>query len=341
MIDFIKMELGGVGSNYLMLIPWLDFKTSLSEQTGELGNKLEAEWHQMKIIVYRSGRIFLQGSLHMAFNSICGCYAPNQRTDQERAKGFNGNQFNYTQLRYVLHYFSTYLGFSLNKAVIRNLEFGLNIVHPFDTKLILTNLIKHKGKPFLNPKQYFYVAEHSQYSVKCYDKGFQYGLGEQLLRVEVKCVKMEGLNVQGIVTAIDLLDKANLSVLAGLLDKRWNEVFLYDYTIRTKELQKNDNERVLKFQSPNFWRNELPANRQDRHKRRYKKIESEHSDRVKQVIGEQMTKIWGGLNRNCVTLDRLSENNKNLAQCVIPDHSVIQSSLTHPINETRTNGAIT
>ena len=84
-------------------------------------------------------------------------------------------------------------------------------------------------------KENFAQVEYDDFYLKIYNKGFQFGMDENILRIEIKTKRMREFS--GIRTLADLttknLDKAILRLL-----KRWDDVLLYDCTINENNLSK-------------------------------------------------------------------------------------------------------
>lgn len=93
-------------------------------------------------------------------------------------------------------------GLALNSsyAKICNIEIGINISMPISPILFLdSSLLSYKGKRFEKyavdngGKSIGYHCKLGQYSVKVYDKGLQYGLECNLMRIEARFIKMEAI----------------------------------------------------------------------------------------------------------------------------------------------------
>lgn len=302
MIDFVKVDIRGCNIEQLRANKRLDFKRKISVSTGEDGNKQIAEFHYMELIVFDSGYIALTGSLHKAFNSIAGIQSPQQ---PKKMKGFNGNQFNYTQLRYILNYLRDLIGFDLNKSVLRNVEFGVNLTIENSIPMLLSNLMRHRGKPFVNPMEYYFQAEHDQYKVKCYFKSNQYKMSENVLRFELQFKTMKIVNKLGIIYVSDLLKMPLLDNLKRELLCAWYDAILYDYTIRESELIQVFKKWLDRYKNANFWNVELAPNKMDRHKKKLTLITENHSDRLQKRIGTLIENNWNGLNVRCDTFNAL------------------------------------
>lgn len=308
MIDFIKIEIPFYSRAKLLENRFLDFKSKYSLTTGELSeSKIIAEYKGMKFISLNSNRLIIQGSIHKYFNFLQNKTAPNQYTAEKIAKGFNGNTFNNTQLKFAINNLCNTIEIKPNKAILRGFEYGLNITIKHKCNLFLNSLIQHKNLTFSSVKdinQFYRQAKHQRFIVKCYDKQIQYGLNKQTIRFENKQTKMIDLNNLPIVTLADLQKSKNLNLLLPLLLKKWDEVILYDFTIKKKLLSKNQKEKNKDLSNPYFWQN-TKANHTHRYKKRLKDYSIKFGSNVHQDFKIKMQEQWQKQNQNCVTFNRL------------------------------------
>ena len=302
MIDFVKIEIEGCKDWQLTDNGRLNFIRKVSESTGELDKARIAQIHGLELYVHDSGYIQLTGSLHKAHNSIARIQSPQP---SKKMRGFNGNQFSYTQLRFVLIWLVDLIGFDPTKSKLRNIEFGVNVENSFNIPMILCNLMRHNGKPFRNPFQYYRQAEHYQYKVKCYFKSNQYRTPDNLLRFELQFKTMKKVNKRGIITVSDLFNINKLDDLKSALIKSWGDVILCDYTINESELKSIDLKWLVKYRNSNFWNIETPSNRLDPHRKRLKRITEDHSQRIQDELTTAIEDTWTGLNVHCETFIKL------------------------------------
>jgi hypothetical protein len=299
MIDFVKIKFDN--SNLDLLRNRLNFESVIKSKTGEVRME-KARLHMMDILIFHPSQIVeVKGSLHKCYNSLQKKKGRNQETKSQLDKGYNGNEFNYTQLCYTINYLCNYFDTSSNLLILKNIEFGLNIEHTFYNKLILNNLIRHIGKPFIEPQKDFFQVEHKDYFIKCYDKGKQYGLIAETLRIELKYIKMKSLNSIGLWTLENLKDKSILIHLNKILLKRWDEILLFDYTIRESELNDFEKNKIDLFRNKNFWNIYEKANKLDRSKKRLNQITNLHSDNIQDYLTEKLNRNWINLQKNCPT----------------------------------------
>lgn len=305
MVDYLKAEVYGCNSQEWTNNPYLDFKGTHSTKTGLIDNKITAQYNSLTFTIYDSGLLLLSGSIHKYFNHLQKKKAPNQYSKEEIQKGFNGNDFNLTQLKYALNDLKKKFNIDLNNSIIRNIEFGVNLIHLYTTDKILDSLMLHKGRQFYKPLSTSYSElQHTQYWLKCYNKATQYGLNNNLIRFEIKYKKMKQVNDLGIINLSNLTDIELMKNAKAELLKRWKEILFIDYTISENKLTSNQKTRLMNFKNPLFWKG-IKSNHLHRPKKQYHKIEAEHSEHLKKKFSNLISTKWEHLNKHCVTFDRL------------------------------------
>ena len=163
--------------------PRLDFDMFSNVETGELKSN-EANYKGLKIQLYPSGLIRVSGSFHKFYNN--GLH--------------NYDDFTFSKMKQVLSLIELELGFSLLRASINNLEFGVNVNTSFNPNELINDLLCFKWKQFdtMNIKGHGMGKQckaFNQYIVKIYNKSLQYGLPENILRVEKKVITMLAMKV--------------------------------------------------------------------------------------------------------------------------------------------------
>jgi len=273
-IDFVKVNLPNDTLKSLNKSKELDFKILVSKKTGEYGNKEIAEYKGLKFIVHNSGYIQMQGSLHKYWNH----------------GEHNYDDFTFNDLQEVLVDLERRFGIDLQRSTIGNIEFGVNIQPHVPANDILDNLMYHQGKIYevhsLHDGNYKQVR-HQRYFVKAYNKSLQYAhLGvrdHNILRIELKYIKMIDLQVLGINCLSDLRDRSLYDNLKNLLCQRWKETILYDITINKEVLNVDEQHMLLKWQVPNYWL-KLGKEQRLKEKRQYCEIVESHSNKVQDQI---------------------------------------------------------
>lgn len=264
----------------------LDFKVKVCHKTGEFKRKYVAErWHLT--FTYHEGTetmsglplLKVQGSLHKAFNRITGNFT--QHDD-----GYNGNDFNRTSMVYTLSWLSNELAVDLFQAKITSVEIGVNIILPFEPKSVLEGLLMHKGRTFDSSFNNCKLeAKHTQYRVKCYDKGRQYRDHQSKLRFEIHLSKSKIANDYGCVTLGDFVQVGILKRFKTLLLKHWNIITFYDYSLDKGNLTKGERDMCLRFKNPIYWR-QLEPNRRNRPRQKLLEIAHLYSECRKGKIAQ-------------------------------------------------------
>ncbi len=157
-IDWIKCKVN-LPPEHFLDNPHLTFTPVL--KNGDQIHCWDREYENIKIKVYPSGWIELSGSLHKLANN----------------GNENWNDFTPLMFGDAINRLYTLYGVKPADLRILQLEFGVNIRPPVETKLVLHHLLEHKKKDFeqkiSNDKGKYYQSEHSTYFLKIYDKGLQ------------------------------------------------------------------------------------------------------------------------------------------------------------------------
>ena len=148
-------------------------------------------------------------------------------------------------------------GLNLNDGYLQSLEFGFNLLVQNPPRYYLENnflLFEHKA-PVINKgtnAMIYKKFEHGNLAWKVYDKGTQYGLKNNVLRIEIVLGSIE-LRKLGINTLKDLRSHDNLS----LLYSRFMESFK-GFTIVDSRFQRDDLPEVFVCDlgnrlEPSYW----------------------------------------------------------------------------------------
>jgi hypothetical protein len=252
-LDFIKTEVIGLDKNHFTDNPKLLFTTQLKEK-----DLIRFDWCEvdnMKLKIYPSGRIVLSGSLHKYFNN----------------GEHNYNDFDFNAFRDVLT--RLYNDFKLlphNLRIIQ-LEYGFNLTPDVKTNTILKGLLFHVNTSFdrfNNAHGSYYQAEHEQYILKVYNKGKQYKLDKECLRIEIKQTNWSKYRLEhGIYTLKDFIE-TDKHLFVNTLVEYWDKVIFYDLTNRN--CNKWD-----KYSNELFWR--------EMRVKRSTKTFSEHANQLREL----------------------------------------------------------
>ena len=247
MIDGVKILDLAVSVDNLLENDQLLFPLEIEERTGVILNR--PRWATKKGLTFKliprlkvGIRCELSGSLHRYHND--GVH--------------NANDFTVGSLLKTICNLVECYGIEPFKTSLNNVEFGVNVHLPFPVTDLLSRLICYRGVPFTKDIAnggIYYQATLRQYAVKLYDKGRQYNLAGNILRVEIKVLRMQYLKVKGIElnTVGDLLDTDTYSQLGKLLVDTFQRILFDDPTISLDKLTTRKRECLLQGRNPRNW----------------------------------------------------------------------------------------
>jgi hypothetical protein len=143
----------------------------------------------------------------------------------------------------------------------RILQIGINLTVDFNPSEFLNYLIIHRGKPFTRQtgkKKDYTECEHEQFYIKIYNKGLQYGLSKNILRIEVKFRKMEIPNRLGIPVLSDLLDVSKIKKLNEKFLDIFEEILIGGHIVTHEKLSNRDRLLFANGHNPNYWQQVIP-----------------------------------------------------------------------------------
>ncbi len=257
MFDFVKTNITQNIKSELLNNSLLSFvRTSDSE--GVVLKEI-AEYKNFKFII---GERFVNvnGSLHKYYNN----------------GQHNYNNFTILNLVEVLSDLSIKFDINPLLSTLHNLEFGVNVILPFDVNMFLNSILSYKGKEYeketYNGKGYLLRFPFDNYHLKIYNKSFQYELTSNVLRFEIKVKKMEYFKRNNIElsTLSDLLKNTIYNDLKNLLLEAFNELLIYDNTIKLKGLPAKEKQLLKDGSNPKYW---IELREKDKNKFKYKRKE--------------------------------------------------------------------
>ncbi|MFE3866937.1 hypothetical protein ACFX5E_02485 [Flavobacterium sp. LS2P90] len=316
MTDYIKIIIKNLNPAILEANLLLDFYDTVNLSTGEIktinrnGHKVtpskNATYNGLEFKIYDSGTITLAGSLHKYWNN--GAH--------------NYNDFNNVAFLWVLRDLKKKFNIEPEQCILKCLEIGINIFPPIHTNVIIDNCFLHKTKTFEhkhnsdegNYKQW----RHSQYIIKLYNKALQYkkhfDIDTEIMRFEIKYLKMQKLNERGIYSLQDLVNYGLHNFKDEVLNE-WQNVLYYDNTIQIDLLSTNLKRAVLEYSNNNYW-TRLLANNQTKnftyHRNQLKKIVSRNSNKVQDLTAEIISKKIDFVNGKTIHIDHLTIKSKQI-----------------------------
>jgi hypothetical protein len=239
MIDYIKILNLAVSSTDLEHNEYLQDSWIIGSQNGEV-LKQQTNYFGLTFSI-KNTNVRLTGSIHKYKNS--GLH--------------NHNDFTKTQVHEVINELSKKFEIDLQNSHLNNIEFGVNVNLPFEPKVLLNSLITHKGEPFtreIEDGKIYYQCKRSQFIIKIYDKGLQYHQVANILRFELKVLKMQFFKTKGIEVSVlaDLLNDGIYAKFGGVLKTYFDEI-LFDESINLKDLNATERETYLRGQNPKTW----------------------------------------------------------------------------------------
>lgn len=327
MIDFIKIVIRNQSliSN-LWSNPIIEYHSE-HEKRISIDEIRKTEIRHIRNLLFTKypNRIEITGSLHYYFNN--GLH--------------NANDFNVEDCINTILVLKNNLKLDLEKCIVVNLEFGVNIVVPFSVKKLITWLKYHERNEFRYYPNLKYAKHSSTFNknnqlnqykiIKAYAKGLQKfdgvnDINENLFRFEVKSKKSRYINKLGIHTLEDLTNREVYECLSNELTQEWNKVLLLDKLHTYKKGNKID-----KYLISDFWENTLQGHRNSftHHKKRYCQLLESNPANIYNSIRELITDKLHQLKKGCA-ISPTFENEE-----VVQIHKYIRGEYEQLPNEKR------
>jgi hypothetical protein len=247
MIDGVKCSCAGLDANLWRNNPLLDFGISVSETTGELLNqkreaKVRSLYFVLSPMVTGGFSCSLTGSLHKYKN----------------VNAMNWDDFTFSEIIKVIENLTNDYGIVPETAFIHSLEIGVNLELDYSPEIVFKNAVCHKGKSFdnLNGKnrRLGVVCEHTDYSVKLYDKSYQCKITDKhILRYELKLHRQRMLQPFDVATLADLTQIEKVAPLIYLLLERLNEIVFFDFSFKPKQVTESKLLSWKQYGNPRYW----------------------------------------------------------------------------------------
>lgn len=215
--------------------------------------------------------------------------------------GENVQNFTKSQMIEEIENISNGLALNLNDASICNIEIGINIPMPVSPiEFLDSSLLSYKGKRFEKyavdnaGKSIGYNCKLGQYSVKIYDKGLQYGLECNLMRIEARYIKMEAI---GRITGDTLSTLKNLDKedVKSIISNLWDGVLINELENAPDSIK--DSELYLQATNYQFMKSLQKLNRR-RHAYiidKFKKLCAIHGNGMHALVYERIVNEVEGL----------------------------------------------
>ena len=262
MIDGIKTYDAKVNPDHLEQNPYLAEHWNTTVHNADAVVKYGiAEYLGLKFQI-KHQKVRMQGSLHK--------YRNNGK--------HNYDDFTVVEVGKIVKELSDRFGIDIQLTELNNVEFGVNVVLNFPVKLVLDNLIHYKGSPFMKVVEdgmSYYQCKKAHFIIKIYDKGLQYGLPDNVLRFEIKVMRMQYLKTKGIALRYlsDLLNVEIYEPLGNILTETFNSILFGDNTLNERLLNNKELKTFLRANNPKTW--EVTAGGQNQ-SRKLNRLESSY-----------------------------------------------------------------
>jgi len=249
-----------------------------------------AEYFGLKFHL-KHGKVRLQGSIHKYRN----------------LGKHNYDDFRAVDVAEVVRELSERFEIDTAQTLLNNVEFGVNVVLPFGVNVVLDNLIVYKGdsfNPIIEDGMKYYQCKKTHFIIKIYNKGLQFNLPDNVVRFEIKVMRMQYLETKGVKLRYlsDLLNMAIYEPLGNILTEVFEGILFGDNTLNEKALSGKELETFLRGSNPKTW--QVKAGGQNL-SRKMQRLESSFKD----VLERHRT----GLNFKCVVSELIRKKSLELS----------------------------
>lgn len=300
MIDWFKIELMNRPADELR--QKLDFINPVILKTRKIVGTHEIAYIQLydvkdcaiSVKIFRSGRVWVQGSIHKFWD------------------GHNHSIFTIDEALKAFARLFEILGVNPANAKVLQLEYGLNINPVFNPNLFIDRLICFKSKPFEGMGNYEKIGKvcyQKEYDLKIYNKGKQYKLKNNVLRIEKKIKDSYYLKRLGINNITDLT-AAKAEQMTIDLCECIDEVIFNDKSIDETKLTTRQKLALSKYRNSDFW-NELNRAVRLNAKKTFANLITKYGS--ENYLKEVKILLKNSL-KNCVGKVDVLEDNKNIGK---------------------------
>ena len=263
------------------------FAVAVETTDTDTGEVKEAYLYKNMTITPTGAGFVLAGSLHKYRSIIKGIA---NSTQIDKYKGYNGDLFTLQDITDTITHLCGVLDISPHVCTLQNIEIGVNNVVTFAPFDFLKGVLYHRNdySPTIKHGGNYIQFEHNEYYIKLYNKGRQYELPNEVIRVEIKVMKMRKLIEAGIeISTLADINETTLKQAFDLLYSEFNEVIYYDYSLKTDGLTEAKQRKVLEYQNRTFWEG-LTYKQRYKERERLNTLIEKHSDNYKGQIQRQM-----------------------------------------------------
>jgi hypothetical protein len=218
-----------------------DFYSLMKEETGHITKRI-TKYKNWELKTLSPRLLEITGSIHIYWNN-----------------GTNENDFTFSDSSTAINSLCDDLCLDPRLALIKNLEFGVNLNPVYNASEILDQLICFQNQQPLHCNKgndiFFIEYETDNYYFKIYDKGKQYQSKKvcNTLRIEVKARNNRFLNFARIQTLHDLLNVETMHLLGMKIAKVFEGLLFDDDTLNIKNLSVKEREFYKELKNPKTW----------------------------------------------------------------------------------------
>ncbi len=218
--------------------------------------------------------------------------------------GHNSGAFKFTDLQNEIKDIQKRLCIDLDKAIIENMETGVNLPFKFEPDVLLSNLLIYKGHTFNRYKDVRagrYCPLLSDLEIKIYNKGFLAETPENIIRYELHYSRMRGLNKIGIKSLSDLQKEDIVARAIELLLKVWDNILVYPGCIIKEHPEKLtilETDFLTKSRAPEYWRDlykNIARTGIKKKRDRLKELDRVKGNDIHNNISKLIGNVWGTL----------------------------------------------
>ena len=231
--------------NHIKLNQIVDLKQFYEPFTGEIkpyplkGKKLNLD------IAINEKTAFITGSFHKQYN------LDNDLGSQ------NHNDFNYSKIKLTTEQIIE--TFKIAKSTsITNLELGFNIIINEDPQKYIDDYLlmydlkaPNRNEKFLGKGDYKEFRK-TDYYFKIYNKSKPYKLDKNILRVEIKIIRKRLLELLGVYSLENILEKKVLNNIFELLMQKFEGLTIID-EFNEIDIPPDELERLKNYMNDNYW----------------------------------------------------------------------------------------
>jgi len=219
----------------------LDFNILVVENTSEVVPDIKKSTNLKNLIFtltpgFRDAKV--GGSLHMFANG----------------GKMNNDRFTFDKFRHATDELKRYIS---PDDIVNVLEFGVNVITPFDPTDFVKNLLSHQKKSFnktIYPGMASAEVRHTHYRIKIYNKGLQQPTGSYILRIELHYTRMQKIFPEGLKWS-RLGELETWQYLGKVLMDKFRDVIYYDPSIKLNEIPEKHRKIIEKGYNPIYWQN--------------------------------------------------------------------------------------